>query len=97
MKVAVRVRPFNHRELSRKSHCIIEMSGKSTCKFPYSLPFQIAIKIHDLTSKLSHSSGRARADPMCVAKLVSGCETELHFLSMCGLYVHQSICPWEGQ
>lgn len=41
VKVAVRVRPFNHRELSRKSHCIIEMSGKSTCKFPYGLPFQV--------------------------------------------------------
>jgi len=33
VKVAVRVRPYNQRELSRKSHCIIEMSGKSTCKF----------------------------------------------------------------
>ena len=66
MKVAVRVRPFNHRELSRKSHCIIEMSGKSTCKFPYSLPFQIATKIHNLTSKLSHSSGRVREGTLCV-------------------------------
>lgn len=30
VKVAVRVRPFNNREISRNSTCIISMSGKST-------------------------------------------------------------------
>ncbi|XP_062559920.1 kinesin-like protein unc-104 isoform X6 [Armigeres subalbatus] len=31
VKVAVRVRPFNSREISRESKCIIEMSGNTTC------------------------------------------------------------------
>ncbi|XP_055916350.1 kinesin-like protein unc-104 isoform X2 [Eupeodes corollae] len=31
VKVAVRVRPFNSREISRESKCIIEMSGATTC------------------------------------------------------------------
>lgn len=30
VKVAVRVRPFNSREISRESKCIIEMSGATT-------------------------------------------------------------------
>uniref|UniRef100_A0AAG5DMM8 Kinesin-like protein unc-104 n=1 Tax=Anopheles atroparvus TaxID=41427 RepID=A0AAG5DMM8_ANOAO len=31
VKVAVRVRPFNSREIARESKCIIEMSGNTTC------------------------------------------------------------------
>ncbi|XP_058827515.1 kinesin-like protein unc-104 isoform X5 [Topomyia yanbarensis] len=31
VKVAVRVRPFNSREIGRESKCIIEMSGNTTC------------------------------------------------------------------
>uniref|UniRef100_A0A1Q3EUQ2 Kinesin-like protein unc-104 n=1 Tax=Culex tarsalis TaxID=7177 RepID=A0A1Q3EUQ2_CULTA len=31
VKVAVRVRPFNSREIARESSCIIEMSGNTTC------------------------------------------------------------------
>lgn len=31
VKVAVRVRPFNSREINRDSKCIIEMSGATTC------------------------------------------------------------------
>lgn len=31
VKVAVRVRPFNTREINRDSKCIIEMSGATTC------------------------------------------------------------------
>lgn len=31
VKVAVRVRPFNSREVARESSCIIEMSGNTTC------------------------------------------------------------------
>ncbi|CAD1472639.1 unnamed protein product [Heterotrigona itama] len=31
VKVAVRVRPFNNREISREAQCIIEMSGSTTC------------------------------------------------------------------
>lgn len=30
VKVAVRVRPFNSREIGRESKCIIEMSGGTT-------------------------------------------------------------------
>ncbi|XP_020283815.1 kinesin-like protein unc-104 isoform X8 [Pseudomyrmex gracilis] len=30
VKVAVRVRPFNHREVSRQAQCIIEMNGSTT-------------------------------------------------------------------
>lgn len=30
VKVAVRVRPFNSREIGRESKCIIEMSGATT-------------------------------------------------------------------
>lgn len=30
VKVAVRVRPFNSREMSRESKCIIQMSGSTT-------------------------------------------------------------------
>jgi len=30
VKVAVRVRPFNNREIARQSSCIIEMSGPQT-------------------------------------------------------------------
>ena len=30
VKVAVRVRPFNNREVARESECIIEMSGQTT-------------------------------------------------------------------
>lgn len=33
VKVAVRVRPFNSREMSRDSKCIIQMSGSTTSKF----------------------------------------------------------------
>uniref|UniRef100_A0A8C3Y390 Kinesin motor domain-containing protein n=1 Tax=Catharus ustulatus TaxID=91951 RepID=A0A8C3Y390_CATUS len=33
VKVAVRVRPFNSRETSKESKCIIQMQGNSTSKF----------------------------------------------------------------
>lgn len=33
VKVAVRVRPFNNREISREAQCIIEMSGNTTCEY----------------------------------------------------------------
>ena len=32
VKVAVRVRPFNSREISRDSQCVIQMSGNTTSK-----------------------------------------------------------------
>uniref|UniRef100_A0A8C2CKQ2 Kinesin motor domain-containing protein n=1 Tax=Cyprinus carpio TaxID=7962 RepID=A0A8C2CKQ2_CYPCA len=33
VKVAVRVRPFNSRETSKESKCIIQMQGNSTSKY----------------------------------------------------------------
>ena len=33
VKVAVRVRPFNSREMSRDSKCIIQMSGSTTSEY----------------------------------------------------------------
>lgn len=33
VKVAVRVRPFNSREIGKDSKCIIQMSGNTTSKF----------------------------------------------------------------
>lgn len=33
VKVAVRVRPFNNREICREAQCIIEMTGNTTCKY----------------------------------------------------------------
>uniref|UniRef100_A0A673ICR1 Kinesin motor domain-containing protein n=1 Tax=Sinocyclocheilus rhinocerous TaxID=307959 RepID=A0A673ICR1_9TELE len=33
VKVAVRVRPFNTRETSKESKCIIQMQGNSTSKY----------------------------------------------------------------
>uniref|UniRef100_A0A3P9NM48 Kinesin motor domain-containing protein n=1 Tax=Poecilia reticulata TaxID=8081 RepID=A0A3P9NM48_POERE len=32
VKVAVRVRPFNSRELGRNAKSVIQMQGNSTCK-----------------------------------------------------------------
>lgn len=33
MKVAVRVRPFNSREIGKESKCIIQMSGNTTSEY----------------------------------------------------------------
>lgn len=33
VKVAVRVRPFNSREIGKESKCIIQMSGNTTSKY----------------------------------------------------------------
>lgn len=33
MKVAVRVRPFNSREMSKESKCIIQMTGNTTSEY----------------------------------------------------------------
>lgn len=44
VKVAVRVRPFNSREMSKESKCIIQMSGNTTSEYttapePHTLAF----------------------------------------------------------
>lgn len=44
VKVAVRVRPFNNREISREAQCIIEMSGNTTCE--YNLIFVHCLYFH---------------------------------------------------
>lgn len=43
VKVAVRVRPFNYREVSRQAQCIIEMSGSTTCEY-YFLNTQLKVE-----------------------------------------------------
>uniref|UniRef100_A0A670JZG4 Kinesin motor domain-containing protein n=1 Tax=Podarcis muralis TaxID=64176 RepID=A0A670JZG4_PODMU len=40
VKVAVRVRPFNSRETSKESKCIIQMQGNSTSKFGANLQME---------------------------------------------------------
>ena len=35
VKVAVRVRPFNNREICREAQCIIEMNGNTTCEYKF--------------------------------------------------------------
>ena len=37
VKVAVRVRPFNNREISRSASCIIDMDGPKTGKITYAM------------------------------------------------------------
>ena len=37
VKVAVRVRPFNNREISRSASCIIDMDGPKTGKITYAI------------------------------------------------------------
>lgn len=32
VKVAVRVRPFNAREISRDAKCVVSMQGSTTCE-----------------------------------------------------------------
>lgn len=44
VKVAVRVRPFNNREISRECKCIIQMSGNTTGAS------------YDLTSKFTNTN-----------------------------------------
>jgi len=46
VKVAVRVRPFNYREITRQAQCIIEMTGSTTCKFRRLKQFVIIISLH---------------------------------------------------
>lgn len=42
VKVAVRVRPFNSREMSRDSKCIIQMSGSTTSEY-WARPWSITV------------------------------------------------------
>lgn len=50
VKVAVRVRPFNNREIQNKAECIIRMDGQTTSKL---IIFDIiSIKIHCVKYKL---------------------------------------------
>lgn len=46
VKVAVRVRPFNSREIRREAQCIIEMTGSTTCKFLILLVMRSHRKLH---------------------------------------------------
>lgn len=56
VKVAVRVRPFNSRELGLNSELIINMKDKTTCKFTADTRHtqNLCIRVHDCQSKSSH-------------------------------------------
>lgn len=45
VKVAVRVRPFNTREIRRNSTCVIAMEDKTTCKYENSHLLHVHIGI----------------------------------------------------
>jgi len=55
VKVAVRVRPFNNREVTNDSKCIIEMDGTTTCKFSIfnDCPERVADEQNSKTSIIS--------------------------------------------
>uniref|UniRef100_A0A803YST7 Kinesin-like protein n=1 Tax=Meleagris gallopavo TaxID=9103 RepID=A0A803YST7_MELGA len=56
VKVAVRVRPFNSRETSKESKCIIQMQGNSTSKCPVQSPLTITRSARHIFS-FSRNSG----------------------------------------
>lgn len=59
VKVAVRVRPFNSRELGKDSKCIIQMQGNSTSKYSSSLhPRFYFLDVAEMTSSAGSLGGR---------------------------------------
>ena len=45
VKVAVRVRPFNSREMGKDSKCIIQMSGNTTSEYLPSLSLSLSLSV----------------------------------------------------
>lgn len=60
VKVAVRVRPFNAREISRDAKCVIQMQGKTTC---ISNPKQAKDAPKNFTFDYSYWSHTSEEDP----------------------------------
>ncbi|XP_033024773.1 kinesin-like protein KIF1C isoform X1 [Lacerta agilis] len=60
VKVAVRVRPFNAREISRDAKCIIQMQGKTTC---IANPKQAKDALKNFTFDYSYWSHTSEEDP----------------------------------
>ncbi|XP_042333242.1 kinesin-like protein KIF1C [Sceloporus undulatus] len=60
VKVAVRVRPFNAREISRDARCVIQMQGKNTCIVN---PKQSKDAIKNFTFDYSYWSHTSEEDP----------------------------------
>ncbi|OXB58646.1 hypothetical protein ASZ78_003613 [Callipepla squamata] len=64
VKVAVRVRPFNSREMSRESKCIIQMSGSTTTilnpkqpkETPKSFSFDYSYWSHTTPADINYAS-----------------------------------------
>ena len=52
VKVAVRVRPFNSREMARDAQCIIEMEGSTTSKLSTFYMF-VKTKLFKVSEKMS--------------------------------------------
>lgn len=55
VKVAVRVRPFNSRELGLDSNLIINMKDKTTCKFTADTAHTESV-FESMTVKINHFS-----------------------------------------
>lgn len=53
VKVAVRVRPFNSRELGLNSNLIINMKDKTTCKFTVDMAHAYSV-FESMTVKVNH-------------------------------------------
>ncbi|XP_062993602.1 kinesin-like protein KIF1C [Elgaria multicarinata webbii] len=60
VKVAVRVRPFNAREISRDAKCVIQMQGKTTC---ITNPKQAKDALKNFTFDYSYWSHTSAEDP----------------------------------
>ncbi|XP_061446830.1 kinesin-like protein KIF1C [Rhineura floridana] len=60
VKVAVRVRPFNAREISRDAKCVIQMQGKTTC---IASPKQAKDALKNFTFDYSYWSHTSEEDP----------------------------------
>nr|XP_016854255.1 PREDICTED: kinesin-like protein KIF1C [Anolis carolinensis] len=60
VKVAVRVRPFNAREISREAKCVIQMQGKTTC---IANPKQAKDTLKSFTFDYSYWSHTSEEDP----------------------------------
>jgi len=61
VKVAVRVRPFNSREIARESKCIIEMAGATTGKSLLDSPLDSSEINTNILSPDSHHQSKGAA------------------------------------
>ena len=68
VKVAVRVRPFNAREIGRAATCVIAMDGKTTCK---SVHVRVCVRTRE--SMYGWKEGKRRVAAVCDIALTQFC------------------------